>query len=184
MARTGDALVDDVTGAPIVLSNECGMVDDELHIPYVADSFEYANDDEMAVSVVLVANEGGYEAVFDDAVLKERFGWVDTDVGLNVTPAIQAAVAAELADRILTRAALTVRPVVCTLDSGNGPAVLDTIIRLEVDHKVHVQQPGVRFSNARVCEVAHAVTPNGSGVRWTADVGFDVTVDYSWEAVA
>lgn len=155
----------------------------ERHVPYVLDSIETANDDESAVSVVNVSNEGGYETTVIDTALKDKHGWVDTDVELNVETGIQVAVGADLAARILTRARHAVRPVSCTLDSGNGADVVDVIVGMGVDRMVHVQRAGVRFSQARVCEAAHSVAPDGvGGVRWTVDVGFDVTTEYSWEA--
>lgn len=157
-----------------------------VHLPYEADSMEEANDDEAIVTVVNVSAAGGTEYEYTAAAGPVgQYGWGFTvdrkDLPYQLSG--QAAWGEDLANRILGRGVHAVRPVTCTIDAGWSRQQLVAIALLDHDRLVNVLSPDVAFTDARICEVAHALHLANGEFTWTAEIFFDVSDTYAWEAM-
>ena len=147
--------------------------DGELTVPYVADSVQSKNDDEIIVNTITLGNVDGETVTVSDADSIELYD-PRTIQQTNLIGKSRDLLELLIDNELTTRSTLALRLETLQLHSGHVGA-LSALIGIDVDDLLPVELPplidGYRFEvpRAQVLGMAHTIEPTGSGVVWAAD---------------
>ena len=160
----------------VCLAAAGSLVGSSLVVPYVADSVNTQNDDEIIINTVTLGNKGGSVrtgsdarsiALYDPRTLQRSDLIGQSDALLDLL----------IADELETRALLALRLETLQLHSRQSGA-LSAQIGIDVDELLEVELPpliaGYEFtvSRAQVLGMAHTLEPTANGVVWVTDYQF------------
>jgi hypothetical protein len=177
-----------------VISTTGEILDADVDVPVVADSFLTRNDDDLIVASVTLAQVGATAVTYTNEYLVGRYRRRSTQRLDLVTRDIYANADLDfIADRILARGDETYRPYSVQLDSTMHPNVAAFLSAIEIGEVLNVRNTlgglGIVFSFYSVAKLANRVTVGNDDddarpfVVWTAGVHFGVEHVSTWTLI-